>query len=254
MATCLNRELILFPSITRPGLFPPTGWENPATASPVIRHQWQWRWRRWWHQLQGKHFPLNSLLPVHDDIDINTTTMCKYLGQSSIDAPIRVVTSRGSELSHRSSRGADWSNSPVIVFTLSSSIVSYPWITLCSQWVYLSTIDGFNWYSNELICQRSMDHNEFNLSTIHQRITCRMAKVDCSLFLVPCQHPDLKFTMIATIWMIMKIMTMVMRVMKMMMRMMRIVMSFTLMPACFRSLTVSTTWKPILKCFWFTFS
>ena len=185
MATCLNRELILFPSITRPGLFPPTGWENPATASPVIRHQWQWRWRRWWHQLQGKHFPLNSLLPVHDDIDINTTTMCKYLGQSSIDAPIRVVTSRGSELSHRSSRGADWSNSPVIVFTLSSSIVSYPWITLCSQWVYLSTIDGFNWYSNELISQRSMDHNEFNLSTIHHGLPAEWPRLIAVSFLSP---------------------------------------------------------------------
>ena len=34
LLTCLNSELILFPSITRPGLFPPIGWENPATASP----------------------------------------------------------------------------------------------------------------------------------------------------------------------------------------------------------------------------
>ena len=34
--TCLKRELMLFPSMTRPGLFPPTGCENPATASPVL--------------------------------------------------------------------------------------------------------------------------------------------------------------------------------------------------------------------------
>ena len=67
-----------------------------------------------------------------------------------------------------------------------------------------------------------------------------MAKVDCSFFLVPCQHPDLKVVMIFTIstMIIMQIMTMTMVMVVMTMKMDSI---FTLMPACFRSLTVSTT-------------
>ena len=55
-----------------------------------------------------------------DDDNNNDGVVRVYLSEYDDErwSPIRVVTSRGSELSHRSSRGADWSNSPAIVFTI----------------------------------------------------------------------------------------------------------------------------------------